>query len=454
MRGRGLLTAACLAGCVMTAGVAGSAPAAPGRDADRTARGAIEIVQLTEDERAIPPAALSSEQAAVVLLETAERFEERGELMAARLLYREILERYGETVQATRARDRLAGIEGRPDFGTGLPPVSGQAEGSTETVTPPPLPPESSTTFERSRSGGLDQSGRVSVIVYSTVMAAWVALAVPIYAEAEGSPAYGLALLLGAPAGLVTSVYATRDRQVTAAQSDIYVLAGNMGLWHGLALGLIQDWEGHEVAGATALGGLFGTAAGALIVSPGKTRETAAALSSLAAPYGIWYGLMLSGMLRKDSSLDDDATLGAMLIGGDAALAGAVLSMKYVDLSRERARLIGLAGGAGALLGGAIDLLFKIEGREAWTMVAAGTTGGLFAGVALTSDYDTKRHFNDPPRGAVEESESGPDLALLPLHLRATRTAGPNTERWRESLKMMGLGNSPTVGVTLLEARF
>ena len=110
----------------------------------------------------------------------------------------------------------------------------------------------------------------------TAVMSTWVALAIPISADAQGSAGYGLALLLGPPTGLVTSIYATRGRQVTAPQADVYVLSGNMGFWHGLAIGLIEDLEGREVAGATALGGLLGAGTGALLISPGRTRETAA----------------------------------------------------------------------------------------------------------------------------------------------------------------------------------
>jgi hypothetical protein len=433
----------------------------------RHARAPIEIVQLTDEERAIPPEVLSPDQAARVLMEVAERFEGQGELAAARLLYREVVERYADTVHAARAQERLDALEVRPGSGTDLPPIPPDTAPPTgsETVTPPVVPPSSipaagSTTFEN--SSGLDQSGRLSVIAYSTLLSTWVALAVPIYAEAEGSEEYGLALLVGAPAGLVASVYATRDRQVTAQQADIYVLAGNMGIWHGLALGLVNDWEGHETAGATALGGLLGAATGAVLIAPGRTRETSAALTSLAAPYGIWYGFLLAEMLDDDTvdeddpvpvDDDDDSTIGAMLLGGDAALIGSVLVMKNITLSRDRARLIGVAGAAGGLFGGAIDLLLKVEGNTAWALVAAGTTGGLVAGVALTADYDVNRGFSDPPRGALED-RLAPDFAVLPLHLKTLKPAGPNSQRWRESLESVGLVHAPSIGLTLFEARF
>lgn len=416
----------------------------------------ILVAQLTEEERALQTS-LPPEQAAQLLLEVGHRFEELGELTAARLLYREISERYGETIAASRGMERLAAIEGRPDYGTSLPPITRQPSGGAP---PPPsgTPPGGSTPRTTS---GLDQSGRLSIIVYSTVLATYAALAVPIYTEADETMPYGLALLIGAPVGLATSIYATRDRQVTGPQADIFVLASNLGLWHGLALGVIYDWQGHEIAGSAALGGLLGAGAGALIISPGRTRETAAAYSSLVIPYGIWFGLVASQIIEDDDDnfdVDgegDDTTIGTMLIAGDAALVGTLLTLKQVELSRSRARLIGVSGAVGAMIGGAVDLLFGIDDqREAWITIGIGSVGGLVAGVALTADYDNRRGFSDPARAALPDP--GPELSVLPLHLVSHGAAGsgvPSTA-WRESLKLMGMKQGPTVGVTFLEARF
>ncbi len=344
--------------------------------------------QLREDERP-PKTAMERENEARILLDQAIRLEDRGELTPARLIYRDIIERYDGTVAAAQALERIANIEGRPDWGPGLPPVERD---------PGRRAPAPSTDMRKPSPGlsGLDQSGRTSVIVHSTVLATWLGLAIPIAAEADESTPYGIGMLLGAPAGLFTSLYATRDRKVTATQADVFSQASRMGAWHGLALGLIYDWDGEDVALATAIGGVAGAAFGTSLIVPGKNRESAASLSALAGTYGIWLGLVGSQVFGGESGGEEDNVATAMLAGGDLALAAAMLSSKKVSLSRSRGTLIAVSGAVGAAVGGATDLIFQIDDRsDAWALVGVGTIGGLITGTALTADYDRKRAFDD-----------------------------------------------------------
>ena len=269
-------------------------------------------------------------------------------------------------------------------------------------------------------SGGLDQGGRAAVIVYSTVMSAYVALSIPIVADAQGSPPYGLALLVGAPVGLLSSIYLTRHRQVTATQADLYTLAGNWGLFHGLGFGVIANGQGKDVAGSAALGGLLGVGMGAMLAAPGNNRESSVSLAGLGTTYGAWLGLIGAELITGgDSGPSDNRAFAGMLFGGDASLVGSVLVGPHVTLSRSRSRLIGVGGTAGALIGLGFNLLFDVNDRRAaWGMVGAGTLAGLAGGVALTSDYDSDRGFSDPgraewlPPGLVPRPH-GVGLALL-----------------------------------------
>jgi hypothetical protein len=405
------------------------------------------LVQLTEEEKLIP-STVSAEEAARILLEVALRFEDRGELQAARLLLREIVDRYDGTVAAAQALERLSAI-GEP----AAPPPEERPQETRPRRRPGPVSSELS-------PAGLDQTGRVHVIVYSTLLSAWVGLAVPIYAEADNSEPYGLGLLLGAPAGLLASITATRNRRITAAQADIIVLSGNMGLWHALALGLDNEWEGPDVAGATALGGLAGLGTGTLLVSSGRTRETSAALAGLAATYGAWFGLVGWGIARGDEDIldDDDDPSIEMLITSDAALVGSVLLSPHVTFSRPRARLVGVGGIVGGVVGLGMVLLFDTnDDGTIWALLGAGTLAGLGVGVAVTADYDVDRGFLDPPRAdQARPGPSGPMLSLLrprliPRPHPLQTLAGPE---WRARLNAAGFSLRPGLGLSLLEASF
>lgn len=347
------------------------------------------LAQLTQEERALPPPATAAQgvtpgDEARILLELARLFRDRGEIMAARAVLRHVVERYDGTLPAAEALDELRRL---PEE---APPASGTSPAT------PPAPPRGARPAAAPGSP-VDQSGRVPVIVYSTLMAAYFGVSIPIASDAEGSTPYGLGIMLGAPTGLLASIYLTRNRKITSTQADLFTLAGNWGTFHGLALGIISDGEANEVAGTAALGGLLGVGAGAVLIAPGRNRESTVALASLATTTGAWLGLVGSELTGGDDGPDADAAFTGMLLGGDAALLAAVLAGPHVQLSRSRARLLGLGATVGALTGLAFDLTFDVEAREgAWIMMGAGTLAGLAGALALTSDYDTKRGFSEP----------------------------------------------------------
>lgn len=372
---------------------------------------ALDLAQLTQEERALPPPATAAvgvppEMEARILLELARRLRDQGEIAAARVVLRDIVDRFEQSLAAAEALDELNRLPAPP-------PATAPPPGST------PRTPPAARTPGSGEAGALDQSGRIPVIVYSTLLASYLGLAIPIASDAEGSTPYGLGIMLGAPTGLVSSIYLTRNRKITSTQADLFTLAGNWGLFHGLALGIISDGESNEVAGSAALGGLLGVSAGAMLIAPGRNRESTVALTSLATTTGAWLGLVGSQLTSGEYGPDDNAAFTGMLLGGDAALMAAVLTGPHVQLSRSRARLLGLGATVGALTGLAFDLTFSVDGRkESWSLLGVGTLAGLIGAVALTSDFDTKRGFSEPGHATwlspdLRPLRGGVGLALL-----------------------------------------
>ena len=79
------------------------------------------------------------------------------------------------------------------------------------------------------------------------------------------------------------------------------------------------------------------------------------------------------------------APLAAAVLGGDAALLGAAAAAPVWRLSRERARLISIAGLAGGLAGGGVDLLLRVDNdKVAVAIPMAGAAAGLLLGAAST----------------------------------------------------------------------
>lgn len=358
----------------------------------------LAAAQLTREEQAVPAVVVPAQQMtpddeARVLLELAGRLRAADEIAATRLVLRDLVERFDGTVTAAEALEMLRKLP--PDPAPAQPPPAGGGP----TTGGPAMPRPAAGVPASRMSGGLDQSGRVPIIVYSTLLSAYVALSIPIVADAQGSPPYGLALLAGAPVGLLSSIYLTRNRMVTSTQADLFTLAGNWGLFHGLAFGIIADGQGRDVAGSAALGGLLGAGMGAMLAAPGHNRESTVALAGLGTTYGAWLGLVGAQLITSGSGPSDNRVFAGMLAGGDVCLVTSVLVGPGVTLSRSRSRMIGVGGTAGALIGLGFNLLFNVDDRRAaWGMVGAGTLAGLAGGVALTSDFDSNRGFSDPGR--------------------------------------------------------
>jgi hypothetical protein len=317
---------------------------------------------------ALPDAASGQTRtdSAAVLLGAASRFANEGRADVAEALFEMILQRFGDTPAADRVRQL------------------------------------------RATSPGASRAGRTELMVWSTLYGAWVGVAVPLLLDADGPEPYGLGLLLGAPGGFVLGRMYARSRPLSEGQARAITFGGTWGTWQGFGWAEVFDIGRRterlcpepglpcydvevgdntaERVGAALAGGLTGIAAGALL-SRRQISNGLAATVNYGALWGTWFGLA-TGLL---TDLEDDDLLAAALIGANAGLlTGALLGPRW-RLSRNRARLISLAGLAGGLAGGGIDLLLRIDDEKTAILIPLATSvGGLAFGAWATRDFDAE----------------------------------------------------------------
>jgi len=365
-------------------------------------------------------AAQTRSDSAAVLLATAIRFANEGRGEVAEALHSYILERFGDTPAAARIRE------------------------------------------QRVRSPVGSRPGRTELMVWGTTYGAWLGGAVPLIADADSPEPYGLGLLLGAPVGFFASRAYGRSRTITDGQARAITFGGTWGTWQGLgwaiALDVGTDTERvcpdfqqcydietgdpiEERVTAAVIGGLAGIVTGALI-SRKPISAGVASTVNLGALWGTWVGFA-SGLIVdiEDGAEDDDQKLIWTLIGGNAGLlATAILAPRW-QLSRNRARLISVAGLIGGLAGGGIDLLLQPDDSDVAIAIPLATSlAGLVVGAYATRDFDAG---GDGGAGGVLLDVRAGGLHLdmpapLPTLLRDARTGKSH----------------PALYIPLLRARF
>ncbi|MGH7444050.1 MAG: hypothetical protein ACREKM_04200, partial [Longimicrobiales bacterium] len=338
-----------------------------------------------------PAAAQSRADSAAVILDAARRFEleRRGEIAGA--LYEMILLRYGDTPAAETVR-----------------------------------------ALRRSGQTSLDRSGRTELLVWGTTYGAWLGIALPLILDADGSEAYGLGLLAGAPAGFLAARAYTNDRPITSGQARAVTWGGTWGTWQGFGLvealdigeeniaevcppGTPQpcfagedDFDNtDEVVAGMVVGGVAGIVTGAILAKKPISRGTGATVS-LASLWGTAYGASLGYL----AGLEDDELLVATLLGGNAALVGSALGQRRWQLSESRARLISIAGVAGVLSGLGLVLLANVDDDDVAVLLpTAMGTAGLIFGTLRTRGMDSggldERPDRNPGAGALLEVREG-----------------------------------------------
>lgn len=248
-------------------------------------------------------------------------------------------------------------------------------------------------------------NGRTGFVTFNTVYGAFLGVAIPAAFNAEGSEAYGVGLLVGAPMGLLVSRAFARAHFRSAGQAGLASFATAWGTWQGLGVqqafnigdqtncqfGCYTSESNTAPWAAMALGGLAGIGVGWALASAKEIRPGTATLISNSAFWGTWYGLALG----KVGGARDSGVWASMLVAGNVVLLAAIPAAKSWRPTSSRVRLISAAGVAGGLAGFGIDLIANSNNSKVTFAIPAVTSAaGLLIGAMAT------RHQGDLDSGA------------------------------------------------------
>jgi hypothetical protein len=294
--------------------------------------------------------ALTPADSAGVLVGVAERLQQEGRPDLAAALLRLVRERYPNTPAAEQAERILAG-------------------------------------YQQNRS---DDSGRTELIIFGTTYGVALGVGLPVTMESESAEAYGLGLILGAPAGFLVSRAYARSRPLSEGQASAIITGALWGAWQTYGWANVLDlgeepecdlcgessMDANEFVGSMILGSVIGLGVGAALSQKNISRGTAAT-TNFGALWGTWFGAAAAILADQDT----DPMLASLLIGGNAGLVGAALGNRRWQLSEQRARLISISG-VGGLVAGA-GLLLLIQPDEADNTMVLFPLGGSLAGLGL-----------------------------------------------------------------------
>jgi hypothetical protein len=192
---------------------------------------------------------------------------------------------------------------------------------------------------------------------------------------------------------------------------------------------------------AMVVGGLTGILAG-VIISRKPISAGLATTVNFGSLWGSWYGVGIAVL----GDLEGDDAWAAALIGGNVGLFTTAMLAPGWQLTRNRARLISIAGVVGGLGGAGLDLLIQPDNDKALIAIPLVTsTIGLAVGAATTRNSDADRDGEDGDGGAALLNIDRGRVALdvpqpLPMMLPFD---GERGRSWQ-----------PALGFTLLSARF
>ncbi|HEX6307372.1 MAG TPA: hypothetical protein VFZ69_04235 [Longimicrobiales bacterium] len=315
---------------------------------------------------------------AAVLLDAAEQLRVRGEPAAARALLQLIAERFAGTPAAAEVGRMLAVLRRAPEA---------------------------------------ERSGRTELLVFSTGYGAWLGVALPLALDSESPEAYGIGLLLGAPAGFFAAKQYADAKMPSYGQARALTFGGVWGTYMGIAAAEVLDLgsdtqtfcppppepcaeyetdaEASTYVAAGVAGGLLGIGTGAFLARKPITAGTAAAVT-LGGMWGTWFGFGISYLADQR----EDELLAGTMIGGNAALLALGLIAPRWQMSESRARLISVAGLAGGLAGGGLLLIAQPDDDDtAILFPLVGSAAGLALGTYWTRERDVPDA--DGARGAL-----------------------------------------------------
>jgi len=365
---------------------------------------------------------------AAILLRAAEDFQDEGRTAVAEALFHYISERFGDTWAGSQAMAALRTL-----------PEEGRA-----------------------------RSSQVELMVWATTYGAWLGIAVPGALGADGPEPYGAGLLLGAPLGFLGGRALARSRSLSEGQVRAITFGSLWGTWMGFGIMEVLDWgerdeicydwgcegggdrDGSDVFKSFVVGGLAGTLTGSVLARKPISRGVATT-ANFGALWGTWFGV--AGGILAD--LEGDPLLTSTLIGGNAGLLVSAMAAPGWNVSRNRARLVSIAGVIGGLVGAGLDLIIQPDGEKvAVGIPLAGSIVGLAVGAGLTSQMD-QRGAEGLSGVNRDEEVPGSGNSLLRLHDGRLSLGLPSpfpTLRAVEGAR--GFSYRPALGVTLLRGRF
>ena len=364
----------------------------------------------------------SPADSANVLLDAAESFESDGRWDVAEALYRFIAEHFDTTPASFQARTRFLALN----------------------------------------KVGAEGSGSVELRVWATTFGLWLGVAIPAWLGADQPEPYGAGLLLGGPAGHFGGKVLAESLDLTEGQARAVTLGGTWGTWQGFGWAEVLELGGQENCfrgpcfdsgpsdearfGAMVLGGLSGIAAGALLSRKPISRGVASTANH-GALWGTWFGVATSILMDFD---EGDQPLTGALIGGNVGLLTTALLAPGWNISRNRARLVSIAGVIGGLGGLGLDLLFQPDDDKTLVAIPFATSLlGLAIGAVTTRDSDAEP---GPPDNSLS-SLSGA-LFKLDEGRFGVGFPTPTPTLVRIDLPSGGTALEPAASFTLFAARF
>jgi hypothetical protein len=317
-----------------------------------------------------------------------------------------------------------------------------------------PAAAEAARLLEQMQRMRKDESGRTELLVFGTTYGAALGIALPVAASSESAEAFGLGLLLGAPAGFLASRAYARSRSLSEGQASAIISAALWGAWqafgwrHVSGIGdreecffspnpedprrecYTTDPEADVIAQTVIAGSLIGLGVGAVLSQKNISQGTAATVN-FGALWGTWFGSALGILFGQDDS--EHGVLATALLGGNAGLVTAAVNSRNWQLSESRARLISIAGVGGLLAG--FGVLLIIQPTEVDNMAVIVPLSGSIVGLALGVNWT--RHM---PREALLDVGS----SRLSFELPTVRPV----------ILQKGRDRIPAIGINLIQARF
>jgi hypothetical protein len=315
-----------------------------------------------------------------------------------------------------------------------------------------PAAAEAMRLLEQMQRNRRDESGRTELMVFGATYGAALGIALPVAANAESAEAFGVGLLLGAPAGFLASRAYARSRSLSEGQASAIISGALWGAWQAFGWREVSgigdqdecfrpdpsfplecstiDPAADVMAQTVIAGSLIGLGVGSVLSKKNISQGTAATVN-FGALWGTWFGTALAILVGQDDS--EHGVLTAALLGGNGGLLTAAINSRKWQLSESRARLISITGVGGLLAG--FGVLLIVQPTEFDNMAVIVPLSGSIAGLALGVNWT--RHM---PREAM--TEVGP--SRLSFELPTVRPV----------LLEKGRDRIPAIGINLIQARF